>query len=296
MKIRISAGFALLAVAGSAFAGPVIIDGTDANDHGSFNGTTNVSGWLYMQKALENLGSAVSSTVAKVVVDLGTSGSTARSAINSAFSQSSLAGAGWTLTHVDGAANIGTWLTGLSTANTGILYLPTFGNSGGDLDAAEMAAINANAAAINTFVGGAGTPNLGGGLFSMAESGAGAYGWLTTLIPGILPTDAGGGGIGTNMSLTADGAAAFPGLTNGDLSGADPWHGYFGGNLGGLKVLATAPDNLGITRNVIIGGGAGTVISCGQQGQPACPTPEPGINWLFAAGLAALTLLRRKTV
>jgi len=50
--------------------------------------------------------------------------------------------------------------------------------------------------------------------------------------------------------LTAAGNLAFPGLSNGDLSGG-PWHNNFTGNLGGLIVLgdeATA-DN----RNVILG-------------------------------------------
>src|SRR5690606_33407716 len=132
--------------------------------------------------------------------------------------------------------------------------------AGGDLTQAEMAAVNAGAAAIATFVGGAGDPTTGGGLFSMAETGTGAYGWLTTLIPGIVATDIGGGGHGTNITLTGDGASAFPGLTNTDLAGADPWHGHFSGNLGSLSVLGVA-DQGGVIRNVIIGGGAGTVIT-----------------------------------
>ena len=103
--------------------------------------------------------------------------------------------------------------------------MSTYGNTTGDLDAAEMAAINAGAGAINAFVGGAGNPATGGALFSQGESGAGAYGWLTALISGILATDAGSGGIPTDITLTAAGTTAFPGLTNADLSGAAPWHG-----------------------------------------------------------------------
>ena len=294
---RIVAGVALTMSTVLANAGPVIIDGTDANDHGSASGGVNIQGWEYMQRALENLAAAVNPGAAKVVVDLGTTSGQARNAINSAFNLSALAGAGgWTLVHVDGAANISAWLAGLSTSNTGILYLPTYGLSSGDLAFDEMQAINAGAASINTFVSGAGNPTTGGALFSMGESGTGEYGWLTTLIPGILPTDVGSGGIGTNMTLTAAGTAAFPGLTNADLSGADPWHGYFSGNLGGLSVLATAPDNQGVNRNVIIGGGAGTVIACGQPGTPPCPTPEPATLPLAAvAGLAfALLAIRRR--
>lgn len=281
----------------AAHAGPVIIDGTDANDHGSASGGANLSGWLYMQRALENLGNTVSGTAAKVVVDLGTSAGQARNAINSAFNLSSLATSGWTLQHVDGAAAIGTYLNTLSTTNTGILYIPTYNNSSGDLDSLEMAAINAQAASINNFVGGAGNPLLGGGLFSMSQTGAGAYGWLTTLIPGITFTDVGAGGIGSNVTLTAAGNAAFGGgLTNTDMAGADPWHGYFGGILGGLSVLGVANDQQGVSRNVILGGGAGTVIGCGQPGQPPCNNvPEPDTLPLVAlAGLALILSSLRK--
>ena len=249
-----------------------------------------------MQRALENLAANVSGSTAKVVVDLGTSTGQARNAINSAFALSVLRGLGWSLVHVDGDAAIGSWLSTLSTTTTGVLYIPTAGNATGDLTTSELGVINANASSINTFVGGAGTPLNGGGLFSMGETGTGAYGWLTTLIPGIVFTDVGGGGIGTNITLTAAGIAAFPGLTNTDLAGADPWHGYFSGNLGGLSVLGVANDNSGFSRNLILGGGAGTVIGCGLAGQPACGVPEPETLPLVAiAGLAlVLTGLRRR--
>lgn len=278
----------------AAQAGPVIIDGTDANDHGGLTLGANSAGWLYMQRVLENLASNVTASAAKVVVDVGTSAGQARNAINSAFSLSVLPGLGWSLMHVDGAAAIGTYFGTLSTANTGILYIPTAGLSNGDLDTDELAAVNANAAKINTFVGGAGTPSNGGGLFAMGEIGAGAFGWLTTLIPGISFTDAGGTGITSNITLTAAGATAFPGLTNNNLAGADPWHSYFSGSLGGLSVLGIANDN-GVSRSVIIGGGAGTVIGCGFEGQPACPpngVPEPDSLPLMLVALGGLAWAR----
>lgn len=295
LAVAVAATFA----AGAVHAGPVIIDGTDANDHGSVSGGVNQSGWKYMQRALENLGNSVTTSAAKVVNVIGTSAGLglAGTSIASAFGLSSLASNGWTIQYHDGAAAITTFLTNMNTANTGILYMTTGNLSGGDMDSGEMAAVNAMASQINTFVGGAGNPSQGGALFAMGQSGANAFGWLQTLIPGITSTDAGGGGIGSDITLTAAGAAAFPGLTNGDLAGADPWHSYFSGNLGGLSVLGTALQN-GVTRSVIIGGGAGTVLQCGDPGQPACPTiPEPGtlpLVGLAGLGLALLGARRRK--
>jgi hypothetical protein len=278
-----------LSAATAVYAGPVIIDGTDANDHGTTSGGVNINGWEYMQRALENLAGALDPTVSKTVVNLGAGSGEALSAITSAFNLSNLVPAGWTLTTIDGPAAITTWLETLSTGNTGILYLPTRGLTGGDMSVEELAAINLKANEINNFVGGAGTPNLGGGLFSMGETGTGAYGWLQTLIPGITTVTS---GASTNITLTAAGMAAFPGLTNADLAGADPWHGYFMGNLGGLSVLGTAPAS-GVERNVILGGGAGTVIGCGLPGQPPFPptqVPEPASLPLVALGGLALVL------
>jgi len=260
----------------AAWAGPVVIDGTDANDHGQTDfttGTQNEEGWLYMQKVLENLAPQVGNGNT-TVVSLGTElNTTAYDAINSAFSLSNIAPT-WNFVNITGATDIANFLDGnsvggTSLANTGILYLPTANNAFGDLDNTELAAINSRGAAINNFVGGAGNPNLGGGLFAMAESSSSVtpYGWLTSLLPSLTVNDVSGS---PPITLTSEGQAAFPGLSNADLS-AGPWHNYFTGNFGGLQVLATAADNNGVVRPLILGGGAGTVIT------PPPPTgvPEP---------------------
>ncbi len=250
----------LTVLTASLSAGPIIIDGTDANDHGSASGGVNLSGWLYMQRALESLASQCTGC-AKVVRVLGVTatGTQARNALDSAFTKSSLPAAGWTIVYT-AEADIAATLASLSPGTTGILHIPTVENAGGDLSTNALITINGQGAAIASFV------NAGGGLWAMAESPAGnvpAFGWLTSVIPGIVIADLGGGGTSSNITLTPDGMGAFPGLTNGDLAGAQPWHNYFTGNLGSLKILATAPDG-GTTRNIILGGGAGTTLDSGQ--------------------------------
>lgn len=282
----------------AAHAGPIIIDGTDSGDHGSATATANVSGWEYMQRALENLGGSVTTTAAKVVTVVGTASGQglAYDSINSAFTKSSLVGSGWTINYVNGVAPITSFFSTLSTATTGLLYLSTYGNVTGDLDAAELAVVNANAGTINKFVTGAGNAALGGALFAQGESGAGAFGWLSTLSPGIIATDVGGSGINSAITLTPAGASAFPLLTNADLAGASPWHDYFSGSLGGLSVLGVSNDGSGVSRNLILGGGAGTLIGCGQPGQQPCvnAVPEPGSLALFGAAALAFAGLRRR--
>jgi hypothetical protein len=242
---------AVLLVAETVWAGPVVIDGTDANDHGSAASGTNLDGWFYMQKVLENLAAQIGPNIAKVVVDVGTTEpSQARDAIDSAFALSTLPGNGWTLEHVDGAGDIDNRLGSISPSNAGILYIPTAGNTAGDVDDDELTVINARGFEIGLFV------STGGGLFAMGESPFGAaapFGWLAALLPGAVVTDVGAGGVATPLTLTAEGQCAFRGLSSADLS-TGPWHNFFAGDFGALEVLATAADDSGTTRAIVIGG------------------------------------------
>jgi hypothetical protein len=273
LKTIVTAAGAVLV--GAAHAGPYILAGTDADDHGQATATTNQEGWLFMQRALENLASSTGlTTTNRVVVSLGSSAGDALNAAQSAFSKSNLPGAGWTFQSVSDLTVAGALTSALGTA--GIIMLDSGGNVSGGLTNAEETVLTNNAAAINSFVGG------GGGLFSQA----GDYGWLSALVPGLTVIQ----NSGDDLALTPAGSAAFPGLTNADLS-AGPWHNSFG-NIGAIPVLATG---IGTFANsaVIIGSGAGSITNP-ENPPPVTAIPEPETYALMLAGLGAIGAYARR--
>ena len=269
-----SAAAAIVLLAGAAaHAGPFILAGTDADDHGFASAGANQDGWFFMQRAIENLAAASTlTTTNRVVVALGSS-STALQAAQSAFNLSSLAGAGgWTFLSVPDLTDATVLNTAL--AGAGIIMLDSGGNVGGGLLDAEEGVLTAGAAAINSFVGG------GGGLFSQANS----YGFLSALVPGLNRVEFSN----TGLTLTPAGNAAFPGLTNADL-GAGPWHNYFT-NVGTIPVLATGLSGA-TSVNVIIGASGGSITN---PDPPVGAIPEPETYAMMALGLAGIGYVARR--
>lgn len=300
--------FALAAlVAGPAVAGPIIIAGTDADDHGSASATANSTGWLFMQRAFENLAPAVSNG-SKVAVCIGCNGSTATAAFNSAVGKSSIASAGWSTESLTSITDITNFFNGTgfrNTNNSGILYMPTVSsNVAGGITNSQLQIVNANGTAINNFT------IAGGGLFTQEQANSSiGYGWLSSLLPGIVVNGDNNGARfdSGQLNLTAAGTAAFPGLTDNDLSNATPWHAYFTGNFGSLSTLVTGPiddDDAGFGLDdfgsVVLGGGRGGAIVCGQPGAPACPptsdVPEPETWVLMIAGFGLVGAAMRRSV
>ena len=269
----------------TAAAGPVILGGDDLTDHGRRVAGANVQGWLYIEKAVGNILSSQTRPGA-LTVDIVALGSAANPTFNTSNAGGAIGSAadvlGKSVLYVDGAAAINSFFTDLAggLVNPGMLWFAGTG-AGNDLDGTEGTALTANALAINDF--GA----SGGGIMAHG-SGSAAYGWLSTLLPGLSDS---GGCSSAGATLTATGNAAFPGLSNSDIdANAGPCHSSFVGNFGGLTTLAFDGNN----RSYIIGGGAGTVISCGVPGRPDCPTnnvPEPGSLPLVALASLAFGLI-----
>ena len=268
---------AVLAAAGvfvaGAQAGPFILAGTDADDHGSASGGANLLGWLFMQRALENLAAGVTNGN-KTIYTLGSSLGDALNAANSAFSLSTTlnVSGGWNIVNVDGAADITAFFgAGGASSSAGIIMLDSGSEVSGGLTPLELTALTNSAGAINTFVGG------GGGLFSQSNG----YGWLSALLPSLTVDNSGG----TGLALTAAGSAAFPGLTNADLS-SGPYHSNFL-NVGSIPVLATGIGSLS-SYNVIIGASGGSITN------PVPAIPEPSTYALMLAGLGMIGFLARR--
>ena len=237
-------GLALMGTS-SLHAGPFILAGTDADDHGFFSGG-NQDGWFFMQRALENLAPGVTNGNKKVVFLGSNSGTTAGNAALSAFTNSTLPGLGWTSEFINDAA-VNTFLSG-GLVGAGIIMMDSNGNVSGGASATELGFFTANAANINAFLG------AGGGLFSQSNG----YGWVSALLPtlGVVPTG------DTGLTLTAAGNAAFPGLNNADLS-AGPYHNYFT-NTGSIPILAVNSAN----QAVVIGSSGGSVTNPDPVGVP----------------------------
>lgn len=275
MKRLLLTCVAAVALSSPAMAGPFIIDGTDADDHGFAIAGANQDGWLYIQKALQNISSSSELTqTQRNVAILGASGA----ALDAAVSAINAIGNGWTYTSYVGGAGVNNFFT--NTAGSSVLYIASDGVSGGTNNAISTA-LTANATNINNFLG------AGGGLFSMGQS----YGWLSALVPGLAVSSLTTGD-GQTINLTPAGNAAFPGLTNAQLS-TGPYH-YTFTNTGALPILGIEGSARSQGLAVILGSSGGSITNPNPPG--GVPEPATWAMLILGFGAVGATMRRRRQV
>lgn len=281
-KIRfIAAAAVAFALSATTQAGPVIIGGDDLNDHGSWDGTANLSGWLYIQNALASIIPQVTlSGNDGTIVVLGSDpssipGTTSGDGCTAAYFPAQALTPSRTVTCIEGDAAITTYLAGVAggTNRPAVIVYPGDGASNG-VDVAEEAAWAAGATTIANYVA------AGGGLLAHV----GDYTWLTALLPSIVVDTTCEADPGA--TLTTAGSTAFPTLTDADIN-AGPCHASFSGDFGGLSVLAN--DASVPPLPFILGGGGGTTFNGTPQ---VVPTLNPWTLGLLAGFLGLLALHR----
>jgi hypothetical protein len=249
----------MFVVPASAFAGPVILGGDDLTEHGQTDGAgNNEEGWLYMERSVGNLLPNVTRANDNSIAALGSTGpldpdsngGDAGAGITSAAGKN-----GMTVQFFDGDVAIANALGAIADGsyNPAIIWVAGDG-ADNDLDGCDGAgtegqALIDQAGVINQFV------TDGGGLFSHGT----CYAWLTSLLPSVTTVD---GGSSDDLYRTAEGVAAFPGVSDADFN-AGPWHNHFEGDFGGLQVLVRSSDiddATGTDAAVVLGGGDVDII------------------------------------
>jgi hypothetical protein len=296
-------------IAGALFApqvalagGPVIIGGTDADDHGNATPSANQDGWLYLQRGLESVADNTKNAQ-KVVVCLGCNNQVAANAFFSAFDKSSLPAKGWVRRTVLSTPEFNAFFSATLVAgttnifSTGVIYMPSDRvNALGGLSEAQLELINANAAAIGTHV------TRGGGVFAQTQSGVPTgFGWLKTLVPG-LTTSTDFAPDAPNLVLSPRALADFPAITATVLGSASHWHNNFGGRLGGLALLAAGNSVPGVSGgdgpkaigdvSAVIGGAD---VNFAADNAQAVPVGGAWIHMLLVTMCAALAGLALRT-
>lgn len=218
--------------------GPIVVDGGDRDDHGSFSAGANQDGWKFMEQLLNyTLTESFIPTATKDLLVIGANGGNALAAINSVVGAGGL-----------NLANVDFITTSFDIQNVDFTQYKAFfvpsdsGNTSGGITSAQVTDLATRTADITSFV------RSGGGIVALTEEGvANAYAWLAIPDPFVIADS-----FQTIQRQTTFLATAFAnaglGITNTELSNGTPTHNRFIGPAGfnGLDPWVVFPgaDNL----------------------------------------------------
>ncbi len=196
----------------------------------------NQGGFLFIQDGFDRLAPLVTNGKT-LAVCIGCNGTTALEGFVGGFTKSILPGLGWTREIINDPVDIAAFLDGSAeetVADAGIVYMPSEQTDGPHFGIGpdQIAVLNANAAALASFVG------AGGGIFALNQTRSpGGFEWLKAILPDFAKRY--GGTCTGEPALTPAGQGTFPNVTPEILEDTDnDGSGYFLG-FGGLAVLAT---------------------------------------------------------
>lgn len=259
-----------LPAVGGITQGPVFIDGGDRDSHGSYTGVlptgSNNDGWLFIEQAIDFVGSNVFNGAPNDILAIGVTGGTGSGTANGALTFAAGEN-GYGITYVTTPAAIGAVDFNLYK----MIYVPSNEpNTTGGINGANLDALAARTADIQAFV------RNGGGLVAQtdadadvaapADPGRVPYDWLEIPNPFSI-IDFGAGGISGVLRKTPQAIAAGFTISDTALTNGIPYHNVFTGPAGfnGLDifVLDRGPNNvvdgfapLGDDRAVTLGQGA----------------------------------------
>ncbi len=228
----------LLTPVASFVQGPIVVDGGDRDDHGSFSGGANQDGWKFMEQMLNySLSEAFNPAATKDLLVIGANSGQALAAINSV-----VGAAGLNLASVDFITSV-VDIQNRDLTQYNAFFVPSdSGNTSGGITQAQVDALATRTTDITDFV------RAGGGVVALTEAATtNAFSWLA--IPDAFVIAASFQTIQRQTTFLATAFAdAGLGITNTELSNGTPTHNQFIGPVGfnGLDPWVVFPggDNL----------------------------------------------------
>jgi hypothetical protein len=225
-------------------SGPIFLDGGDRDDHGSFDGTNNLAGWLFIEQGLDFVYSNSFNTSATDILVIGATAGNALDAVSSAASVLGLPAP---------VVITGSAISTVDFSNFRVVYIPSsVGGIPSGITQSDLDLLNARRDDIQTYIN-----ETGGGLMALTETEAtDPYGYLELPDPFTIIDFAGGGNPASLMQTPLLAAAGFN-IADVDLNFGVPWHNSFVGppDFNGLEVWVISTNNDVVTLGLPPGSG-----------------------------------------